>query len=264
MQGLTQALDNIMEWLENHLPEYAASFLPGLTLDEIFESVEVLGFPLPDELYELYQWRNGTREHIVPSFIFPVFEFLSLDKATALQEMIDSDSIVRELFTFKEQPLFPFVENDGESCSTIVEKTSTLESPVIYIAKQGGGEYLEYSSVTSMMCNFAECFETGAYYLDEEGYINSHPAQVAEVLRKNEPQLVKQALIDIEILFTEFELDYDTQMFISYTLQALERFRPPETSGILQEALIKYGLDESRKGKTILNYINRTLQNISK
>lgn len=261
MQTLNESLEYMLRWMQNNLPEYGASFMPGLQFDEIIELVETLGFPLPEEIYELYQWRNGTRAEI-PSFVFPAFEFAPLNKAAEIQNEINSDPILGELFTFNNQPLFPFIASEGRHCAIIISSRSTLTSPVVYIGKQGEGEYLAFSSVTSMMCGLAECFDTGAYYLDADGYIDIHRVQVAEVLRKHNPQLVEQALTDIRFLFTDFDLNYDIQMFISKTLQALGRLRPPETLEIVNEALARYSSDNSRKGNIICSLLNRTLNNL--
>jgi hypothetical protein len=261
MRNLTQALNYSMEWLERHLPEYAGSFLPGLTFNEVLERIETLGFPLPNELYELYQWRNGTTSD-TPSIIFPTFEFIPLDEVVETIQQANNDLMIAELFTFNDQPLLPFMGRDGRYCAVIISQRNTLKSPVVYIGKQGGGEHIAFSSMTNMMCSLAECFETGAYYLDIDGYIDAHPIQVASVLRKNNPQLVKQALTDIRLLLTDFDLNFEMQIFISRTLQSLERLRPPESLEILNEVFERYRLDTSRKGDTIRLLINRTLTNL--
>lgn len=62
MGTLIEALERIMNWLTEHQPKYAASFLPGLKYDEIQTMEAEFGFQLPEEIYELYQWRNGTQE----------------------------------------------------------------------------------------------------------------------------------------------------------------------------------------------------------
>lgn len=54
-----------MNWLREHQPDCAASFLPGLTSDEIQAVEAELGlFKLPKEIYELYQSRNGIEEDV--------------------------------------------------------------------------------------------------------------------------------------------------------------------------------------------------------
>ena len=59
MSLLTESLEQILIQLEQKDPEIAASLQPGLTREEIDEIVKYLPFKLPEEVYELYQWRNG-------------------------------------------------------------------------------------------------------------------------------------------------------------------------------------------------------------
>ncbi|RUS96513.1 hypothetical protein DSM106972_087000 [Dulcicalothrix desertica PCC 7102] len=55
-------LERIVKWLEKYRP-YDVSFLqPGLTKNEIEIITEKLPFKLPHEVYELYQWKNGTSQ----------------------------------------------------------------------------------------------------------------------------------------------------------------------------------------------------------
>ena len=85
MSVLTVALERIMNWLRQHQPSYAASFLPGLKLDEIQELEKELGFKLPEEIYQLYQWRNGTEEDAM-ALVFPSMLFLPLSEAIGISQ----------------------------------------------------------------------------------------------------------------------------------------------------------------------------------
>jgi hypothetical protein len=259
MSDLVHALNRCMRWIEDYLPEYANSFLPGLTFDEILEALETLGFAVSDEVYELYQWRNGA-ELDIPSFVFPAFEFIPIRQVIEVNEQIESDQMVRDLFTFNDQPLLPFMQRNGRYCSIILSQKSTLNSPVVYIGKQGGEPYIAFSSLTSMMISLAECFETRAYYLDENSYIDVDDSKLARILRKHNSELVEIALSEARVLLTDFQYTYEMNIFISKVLQALERFRPPSAIAILSEALPRYSLDQSRKNLLIRSQIAHTLQ----
>jgi len=80
MPTLIEALSIIMNWLNKHQPDYAASFLPGLKYSEIQTVEAEFGFKLPAEIYELYQWRNGTEED-ARAVCFPTMQFLPLSIA---------------------------------------------------------------------------------------------------------------------------------------------------------------------------------------
>lgn len=84
MSLLTKALERILEWLEKYRP-YDVSFLqPGLSKAEIEVITKDLPFKLPQEVCELYQWKNGTTkgneywefglffEHLIFCFVFNI------------------------------------------------------------------------------------------------------------------------------------------------------------------------------------------------
>ncbi|QLE44261.1 SMI1/KNR4 family protein [Nostoc sp. C052] len=83
MSQLTDALDIILNWLQQNKPSYAYSLQPGLAYEEIEEKVKNLPFRLPKEVYELYQWRNGMcilKGEKIAQF-FHGYTFLSLEDA---------------------------------------------------------------------------------------------------------------------------------------------------------------------------------------
>ncbi len=59
---LTNALNRILAWTEKNFPHEVQYLQPGLSKTEIDELAKDIPFPLPPEVYELYQWKNGTRQ----------------------------------------------------------------------------------------------------------------------------------------------------------------------------------------------------------
>jgi hypothetical protein len=262
MTELIRALNEIMDWLEQNMPEYASSFLPGLTPDQILDLMATSGYSISGELFELYQWRNGTNFYPL-TLVAPFFELMPLEEVIRTNAEADNDSMIREFFTFDEQPLLPFMASDGYYYAVPISPGSILKSSVIDVPKQGLASFIAFSNVTSMMKSLAECLTSGAYYLDVDGCVDAHLGQVANVLRKHNSELVDKALADIRILQSDFDVNFDTLMFISRTLQSLERFRPPGTIEILNSALEKYRLDEDGNGNIVCDYINRSLSSLS-
>jgi hypothetical protein len=70
MSRLTEALESFYNLLCLEYPEIASRLQPDLTREEIDEKVKSLGFSLPEEVYELYQWRNGMQRNIFFAFNF--------------------------------------------------------------------------------------------------------------------------------------------------------------------------------------------------
>jgi cell wall assembly regulator SMI1 len=59
MSLVTQSCDRLLVCIQEHFPWDAERFQPGLSREEIEKKAGELPFPLPEEIYELYQWRNG-------------------------------------------------------------------------------------------------------------------------------------------------------------------------------------------------------------
>jgi hypothetical protein len=188
MTTLTQALERIMNWLKQHRPEYAASFLPGLKYEEIQAGEAELGFKLPEEIYELYQWRNGTEREDIKVVCFPTMQFLPLSTAIEYSQEWN-EYISEEKFTMEEieeyetGPLFRFLQANCDSCGIPLINYQTEKPPVVVLG-EGEMPSIWYASLTDMMLMLAELYETGAYYLDEEGFTTEDESKSAVVLHK--------------------------------------------------------------------------------
>jgi cell wall assembly regulator SMI1 len=171
-------LERIMLWMQKHQPDYAASFSPGLCIDEIKVVERELGFELPQEIYTLYQWRNGTEDD-AKALIFPTMQFLPLDRAVYYSQGINENFILGQenqsneistFFTSNEiSNFFVFIEDNGEYYGIPASNSQTEKFPVINVGE--GGASVLYGGITDMMLTLADSYETGAYYLDNEGYV---------------------------------------------------------------------------------------------
>ncbi|MEH2166771.1 MAG: hypothetical protein V7K41_08890 [Nostoc sp.] len=59
MFELSDGLEYIFDWLVSLNPDYLDGYNPGLTRQKIDEIIKELPFNLSEEIYKLYQWRNG-------------------------------------------------------------------------------------------------------------------------------------------------------------------------------------------------------------
>ena len=230
MSDLTEALDRILNalpqkpWMEFPGIEHDSSLLqPGLTHAEIEEIVKDLPIRLPEEIYELYQWRNGSQTvstwqyaglfDIYHSFSgfgpwgflnvqFAVDEYLKSKKyAVTEPEILNRLSAFERLSGFQ-NPTSLEIFCGINSCDTgyvaFHEGCKSIQV-VCYNFKGGGHEVIaEYASLTDMMVTLAECYET-AYYREADGYLAKDTNKVWEIWRKyNSEPLVKAALKKIE------------------------------------------------------------------
>ncbi|MGK7893252.1 MAG: hypothetical protein AB4372_06385 [Xenococcus sp. (in: cyanobacteria)] len=76
MSAIKNALKRILKWLRQNQND--TELQSGLSIREIEEKVAELSLKLPKEVYELYQWRNGTANDVE---FFPGYWFLTLELA---------------------------------------------------------------------------------------------------------------------------------------------------------------------------------------
>ena len=82
MSGLTEALEFIFNWMMTNMPNHPAVMKKGLSRDAIEAKVRELPFYLPEEIYELYQWRNGETNPFLPHpDAWDLATFFSLEEA---------------------------------------------------------------------------------------------------------------------------------------------------------------------------------------
>lgn len=204
MSVLTDSLNRIMAWLEVNRPDYAALFLPGLSDEEIRDKLVNLELELPEEIYELYRWRNGTEDEDMKSLV-PSIEFRHLDQAikyynnfvgnplTVFDEK-DYQNIFEKLDInrgniYGNKFLFPFSCTNGRYYSAVLlSKEQQRYSPIVHISFHFELKVI-YRNLTGMMQTFAECLETGVYYLDEEGFLDGNEQKMLPIFQKYNPGL---------------------------------------------------------------------------
>jgi hypothetical protein len=164
MSSLVNALERIVNWLQQNYPEAASSLQPGLSCQAIKAQVAGLPFSLPKKVYELYQWRNGMDREDIDFFYY--FRFIPLDEALEIIKFFEeSEDTLGSHIPFCWFPLFEF---EGEYIGAIGTELVTEDSPLVYVDPDEGDEYVAYTNLTSMMQTIAECYETGTYYMDYE------------------------------------------------------------------------------------------------
>ncbi|MBV6627981.1 MAG: SMI1/KNR4 family protein [Rivularia sp. (in: Bacteria)] len=209
MSVLTDSLNRIMQWLEKNRPDYAASFLPGLSDAEIREKLASVELELPEEIYELYRWRNGVEDgEDSKSVIYPCMEFMPLDEAIEYYEdfienfinlLDERDEDCQDVFKLLDSSqvniygnklIFPFCRSNCSFCAVLLSEEQQQHSMIIDIADELSLSVI-YRSLTSMMQTLAEYLETGAHYLDEqqEYYLNGDEEKMLPIFQKYNPGL---------------------------------------------------------------------------
>lgn len=166
MSLITDSLNNIFSWLQQNNPTVAASLQSGLSYREIENKLSSLQFRLPQELYELYQWRNGSNRIAKNVYFFKYYRFLPLEESLKiLFNIIEKDTLLMgEIFPYGWFPIFAF---GNEYYGVIGSEIAKKSSLIVYVCDY---EDISYTSLTGMMQTIAECYQTGVYYLNEEGF----------------------------------------------------------------------------------------------
>lgn len=241
MSTLTNALEIIMRWLKKNKPQSIASFLPSLSLDEIYIGEQKMGYEFPEEIYELYQWRNGTTEDCW-SLFFPSIGYSPFDEAVSISKAWNSMlSNIKE--NTKEKwcvydPLFIFLTEESDCCAVPLQpKQENKQMPVVCF---GEGEMpgIYYTNLTNMMLTLAECCETDAYYLGTDGYIRENQSKSTLIFRKYNSELVVETIDTLQSLLLQQE-NFPSGDICDRAIRAIidmGRFQDPKGIEILIEA----------------------------
>jgi len=166
MSEMTEALQRIEIWLQNHMPNRAAELKPGLTRNEIDEQVKDLPFSLPDEVYELYQWHDVN----VDMFAVEAYDFLSLGSAVAAYHEWLSEVRFHErkegYFFEKSIPIFQLWSENGVLLSVVCEDYKNY--PVRMLDIYCRDFSVRYTSLKKLILHVAHWYEAAQYYEQDD------------------------------------------------------------------------------------------------
>jgi hypothetical protein len=93
MSKIIEALEFINDWVKKNMPDHPTVMNQGLGRQEIENKVEILPFYLAEEVYELYQWRNGGKKSFFPSpESWGLTTFFSLEQAISSALDLDDNN----------------------------------------------------------------------------------------------------------------------------------------------------------------------------
>ncbi|MEH1817332.1 MAG: SMI1/KNR4 family protein [Nostoc sp.] len=166
MSELTEGLKRIHTWFSKNIPERISYLAPGLSREDIEQSTRFLPFKLPEEVYELYQWRNGSSGY---NFLFENYEFMSLNAAVSAyhEQMGEIRYHEREeAYWFEHSfPIFQLWCNGGVLYTVM---PNAQRNSIIRIYDSECNDYsLRYDNLTNLMLHGADWYEA-AYFVEKE------------------------------------------------------------------------------------------------
>jgi hypothetical protein len=188
MTDLNSTLERILTWLQNNKPDYASSLQDGLTRSEIDIKSRELPFHLPQEIYELFQWRNGSQEELFAPFE-PTLSFISLENAIEIADWYSDEPDLGGI-RYKGKMLFPFT-GAQKTFYAVVINSETEDALVVLPHSEDDRTQLVSLSVNRFLITALECLETLPF-----DFCNSDETYkiVAEIARKHNPEIVDDAL----------------------------------------------------------------------
>lgn len=211
---LTNALNRILKWIEQHKPWYVEYLQPGLSRAEIEEIVCDLPIQLSSEICELYQWRNGAKKGDLgqeTAWLFENWTFKPLREVVTQYQQYLSEKRnwkIHQINTipyFKNFKILSVFYNGGKGQTGSLWVHDNLEfCPVIFEHFEEGdlSIFQKYTSLTSMMLTMAECYETDAYYIDPEVYggyfISRNSKKAYKIWRKYNSNIIEFALQSLQ------------------------------------------------------------------
>jgi hypothetical protein len=198
MENLADTCNELLQYLQQGIPETAYKFLPGISRESIQSALGTLDSELPEDFYELYEWRNGyadfngnpnfNLQNFAP-FHFNTIEMLVLEKDW---EWCDDNPP-----SYKESGALPLVSCGQVFWGILLGRSYQSEAHIVYVDTVGECT-LRYDSITSMINTLACSFRAGALCFGNEGSVELNSLLFSEVLRKNNSKVLSEALIDFE------------------------------------------------------------------
>lgn len=274
MHLLDDSLNRITQWMKKFQPRHMESFIPGLSRQEIYNQLKTLNVSIPEEIYELYQWRNGREKlpFVNCAFSPSFYDFLSIDEIVNEYDLLNNPDCLsaRENKGHRFIPLFGGSTHEvyGQTIDIYDGKTTFFSM----LFEEDGSLEFYCNSIRSMLCTWADACETGAYRIVDEVEVEGHMVPlieedsdlVAPLLRKNNPGVAERAVEDITLLGSLSEaVDENVSTRIINALRLLQRYKHPSASNIISESIERNRNLFSYKNQNILCFVSATLGDLS-
>ncbi|BAY83415.1 PBS lyase HEAT-like repeat protein [Calothrix parasitica NIES-267] len=209
MSALTNALNRIVAcWEKNGNEKLVHDLMPGLSHAEIEELVQDLPIQLPQEIFELYQWRNGSKYEEDEGWYLPLQDAVKfyLNRIEYYEPPFNEGNVAIICLFFYIFPPDPVSEQVGY----ILIPESLDACPVIFETMNSEPSITrKYASITAMMLTIAELMETeiDAYKTEERYQIwrKYNISIVDNALAKLTKNICLQSLVEITIDLTMFK-----------------------------------------------------------
>jgi hypothetical protein len=192
---ILKACDQLYNELQAARSPLVSFFQPGIAKQAVDAALKKggVGIKLPDEVYSLYEWRNGIGEEKLNSmalgevalFTLAVFNSLNLAIETYHSPDLRSYAWCIGLFPLFESFAgdFYFIDTNEESDTYKMIMFYSFSNP--YISKATS----VFDSLYSCLTTVAECYKKGAYfYIPGLSYLETNRKQEISIWENNNPK----------------------------------------------------------------------------
>jgi hypothetical protein len=182
--GLAKLLDRAADHLAAlGRSEVLSRLQPPLAAQDVRTALANAGLPAPQEIIELYGWRDGTRggpgTKLDDSHFFPGFFFVPLSESLQMYEVFRSD----ERWDRRWLPIFA---NGGGDFYAAQCDQGANTCPVVGFILGYPSHPVEFETITSMASTLVAAFEQRVVYV-EDGYLEMNDHAFARVARNHNP-----------------------------------------------------------------------------
>lgn len=193
MNSTYQLAEQLINQIDNFFPDVQRNYQTGVSKEEI-ENYFLKFTHLPQDMYDLYAWRNGSSTYIPePSEYSAGINFLPIEACISESSWSDWDTPP----TYKGSNLFPFIQQGPNFFATILDRDFN-EKPYVVMISEYGESFLWYDNVNSMLASTNQCFQQSAFSLDDKNFWSLQNIKIARTaFIENNPKVIHEYLNDI-------------------------------------------------------------------
>ncbi|MCF2526776.1 hypothetical protein [Yinghuangia soli] len=167
MATVTEGLDGVRRELDRLDRKVVGLFEPGISA----ESVRTRLAGAPDELVAWFGWADGTRaeedQTVDEASFIPGYVLISLAEALEFRDEVEVESDGdEEWLPLLVSPAGDFYAVAWTADEGVVQVWSYVD---------GADGQTDYRDLERMLRTFVESYRTGAFEVDDEGYLDMHP-----------------------------------------------------------------------------------------
>lgn len=186
---LTESLEKIEKWWETYLQPTFRSLQPGLSREQVQQVLKNLPLTIPEELYTLYSWHNGQQGTGPGVEFIPAYSFLSLQDAVETYREMRKVSKKTGKEGNKIWPPYYFPILSFQDSFYVVLCGGEKPGSVLDLLLEDPEPGAAYPSISAFMQEIAENYDAGAYYVGNEGLLETDVDKIETVFKKYHPAL---------------------------------------------------------------------------